>query len=423
VTRRRARVEQAAPEPPSLFRDDDPGVRSQPPERSESAALLADPGATPASAITVATLAAATRDIVEGALPALWVRGEVVGFKSHRRGHWYFTLKDDTAQVRCVVWASDQRRFMTSPDEGMAVVARGRLTVYPAKSDLQFRVFALEAVGDGMWRKGFDLARARLEADGLLAPERKRPLPRFPRRVAVITSTDGAALHDVIAVVRRRCPVAEIVAVPAVVQGDGSAASLCTALARVARWGKADVVIIGRGGGGREDLWAFNDERVARALAACPVPTIAAIGHEVDVTLCDLVADWRAATPSAAGEAAVPVLADLRAQLRSLGNVLCDVGDAIAQEARTRLSGAARALTREGERFVERRQLRLERTTSALNALSPLGTLERGFAVLHDEAGRVVASVAAVSQGDALRVRLRDGNIFAHAERIEAAKS
>jgi exodeoxyribonuclease VII large subunit len=367
----------------------------------------------------VATLTSATRDILEGSFPYVWVHGEVVGFKEHRSGHWYFTLKDADAQLRCVSWASERRAMLVAPDDGMAVVVRGQLTVYPARGDLQFRVLALQGVGDGLWRKAFEETRARLERDGLLAPQRKRGLPLFPRCVAVVTSTDGAALHDVVAVVRRRCPGTRVVAVPATVQGETATASIRRALARVARWGEADVVIVGRGGGGREDLWAFNDEGVARAIADMPMPVISAVGHEIDVTLCDLVADARAPTPSAAAEAAVPVLSDLVRRVRNEGTALTDAIAARLALARDRAGRARAGAERAARRLLERRAMVLRGVGGRLHALSPLATMARGFAVVTDREGRAIVRAASVSAGDELRLNFRDGAVVARAERIE----
>ncbi|MEK6612266.1 MAG: exodeoxyribonuclease VII large subunit, partial [Gemmatimonadota bacterium] len=283
-------------------------------------ALVRDaaPGETAETALTIADLTQTAKAILEGAMPPLWIRGEVSNFTAHRNGHWYFTLKDATAAISCVVWARDASRIPAMPDEGMQVMAHGQLSVYAARGQMQFMVRALEAEGEGLWRKAFEATRARLEKDGLLDPARKKPIPRFPTRVAVVTSPDGAALHDITSVIARRNPTVDIIVVPAAVQGESAPASIVAALERVARWRGADVVIIGRGGGSREDLWAFNDEAVARAIAACPLPTISAVGHEVDVTIADLVADLRAATPSAAAEAAVPVLADIVAGIAML---------------------------------------------------------------------------------------------------------
>jgi exodeoxyribonuclease VII large subunit len=380
---------------------------------------LAEPGLSPESAISIATLTLATRDIIEGAVEPLWVRGEVVGLKEHRKGHWYFTLKDEHAQIRCVMWATDARRMLAAPDEGMTITALGKLTVYAGRGELQLRILRIEASGDGLWRKGFEKIRKKLEAEGLFAQERKRPLPMLPSCIAVVTSTDGAALHDIVSVVRRRCPITRIVVAHAAVQGEGAAGSIVAALHRVARWGQADVVILGRGGGSREDLWAFNDERVVRAAAGMPVPVIAAIGHEVDVTLCDLAADVRAATPSAAAEAAAPRLADLVGHVNRLGTDLRDLALAQVASARDRLAAAGVAVARAASHPVERRRLGLEGMAGRLNALSPLATLARGYAVLLGDDGSAVTTVDALAPGEAFVARLHDGRIHARVERTE----
>ncbi|NUQ94846.1 MAG: exodeoxyribonuclease VII large subunit, partial [Gemmatimonadaceae bacterium] len=212
------------------------------------------PGESAETAIPVSILNQTAKEVLQGAFPKLWVSGEVSDFKRHRNGHWYFCLGDGEAQIRCVVWSRDQRRIPASPDEGMQVTVLGQLTVYPARGDMQLVVTDMEAEGDGLTRKAIEQVLRRLEADGLLAPERKRPLPRFPRRIGVVTSPDGAAIRDIIAVARRRWPGIEIVVVPAAVQGDGAPDELCAALERLARWRVCDVAIVGRGGGGRDDL-------------------------------------------------------------------------------------------------------------------------------------------------------------------------
>jgi exodeoxyribonuclease VII large subunit len=408
-------------EPLALFDED--AMPAAPP-RSEGRARRsversAEPGLSPESAISIAALTLATREIIEGSVEPLWVRGEVVGLKEHRKGHWYFTLKDANAQIRCVMWATDARRVLAAPDEGMTITALGKLTVYAGRGELQLRILRIEASGDGLWRKAFEKVRLKLEAEGLFALERKRRLPLLPSCIAVVTSTDGAALHDVVAVVRRRCPITRVVVCHAAVQGEGAAASLVTALHRVARWGKADVVILGRGGGSREDLWAFNDERVVRAAAGMPVPVIAAIGHEVDVTLCDLAADVRAATPSAAAEATTPILNDLVRQLQRLGADLRDAAAAQVETARERLELAGVAVTRAASHPVERRRLALEGIAGRLHALSPLATLARGYAVLTDGENAAVTSVEQLDPGDVFVARVRDGRIHARAERTE----
>jgi exodeoxyribonuclease VII large subunit len=371
------------------------------------------PGTDPSSAIAVSALTNIARDILEGAFPPIWVRGEVTGFKAHRNGHWYFTLRDRMAQIRSVVWSKDTRAIPAPPDEGMLVSAFGNLSVYPQKGEMQFVVRRMEAEGDGLWRKAFEKTRARLDAEGLLDTARKRQLPRYPRRVAVVTSPDGAALRDIIAVMKRRSPGVEIVVVPAAVQGDTAIMDLCRALDRVARWREADVVIIGRGGGSREDLWAFNDERVARAVATCPLPVVSAVGHEVDVTICDLVADVRAATPSAAAETVVRDDVELRAEIRASGRRLSRALRRRVDGAKADLQWHASALKNRLVRATERRRSRVAELGGRLNALSPLATLERGYAIARDEAGRALSSTTQFKTGMPFDLVLRDGSVAA----------
>jgi exodeoxyribonuclease VII large subunit len=381
-----------------------------PPPRREPAI----PGTRPDCAVSVGILTRTTKDVLEGAFVPLWVRGEVSDFKSHRNGHWYFTLRDAEAQLRCVMWARDRRRGIPAPpDDGMMIAALGQLTVYPARGDLRFTVTAMEAEGGGLWRKAMEQTRARLEAEGLLHPTRKRPIPRYPRRIVIITSQDGAALHDIVSVARRRNPGVEIVLVPAVVQGEAAPASLCAALAKVARWCDADTLIIGRGGGSREDLWAFNDEQVARAVATCPIPTISAVGHEVDITICDLVADLRAATPSAAAEAAVPIKLEIAAKLESIAAALPRLAAERLAAARDRATETARALRVGAARTVDRRRLMLGAVGGRLDALSPLSTMRRGYTVTRDLQGRTIRGAGALARNDTFDVLFHDGTVRA----------
>jgi exodeoxyribonuclease VII large subunit len=371
------------------------------------------PGATPRSAIPVSMLTQTAKEIVEGAFPPVWVRGEISDFKAHRNGHWYFCLRDASSQIKCVVWSRDQRAIPAAPDDGMQVAILGQLGVYAARGEMQFTAKRMEAEGDGLWRKALEQTRLRIAADGLLAPERKRPLPRYPRRIAMITSASGAALRDVIAVLRRRAPGVELVVVHAAVQGESAPLELCAALDQVARWQGAELVIIGRGGGSREDLWAFNDERVVRALASCPVPTISAIGHEVDITLCDLVADLRAPTPSAAAESAVPSQDELALTLASARRRLHLAIDERLHEVRARAAGSAHALAAATTARVAARQASVHALAGRLHALSPLATLARGYAVARDAAGRTLASARDFRPGDAFIIRLHDGEVDA----------
>ncbi|MBL0939824.1 MAG: exodeoxyribonuclease VII large subunit [Gemmatimonadaceae bacterium] len=374
------------------------------------------PGSSPEAAISIHTLTTAAKDVIEGAFPPIWVRGEVTNFKAHRNGHWYFSLRDADAQVNCVIWSSATRRIPAQPDEGMEVTARGQMTVWPVRGDLQFSVSALEASGDGLWRKALEQTRLRLERDGLLDPARKRPLPEFPRRIAVITSPDGAALRDIITVARGRSADVQVVVVPAKVQGDGAPESLVDALDQVSRWADADLLIIGRGGGSREDLWAFNDERVARALAASPIPTVSAVGHEVDVSITDLVADVRAATPSAAAELAVPSRRETLARVDALGKRLVSAAKRREERAVSSLEQVRRRLGLAARRLVERREARLAALAGQLQALSPLETLARGYAVARTAGGASLSRSTEFVSGQAFELWLQDGIVDAVAQ-------
>ena len=385
------------------------------PENADAVGEAAYPGATSDSAIAVSDLTQTVKAVVEGAFTPLWVRGEVSDFKAHRNGHWYFCLRDLSSQLKCVVWSRDQRGIPAAPDDGMQVTALGQLGVYAARGEMQFTVKRMEAEGEGLWRKALEATRLRLERDGLLAIARKRSLPRFPRRIAVVTSASGAALRDIVAVIRRRAPGVELVVVHAAVQGESAPIELCAALDRVARWGRAELVIIGRGGGSREDLWAFNDERVARAVAACPVPTISAVGHEVDITLCDLVADVRAPTPSAAAETAVASRTEMSLQLAAHRGRLVNAMHGCLDEPRRRASSGAHALVVATDVMVNARRTRMSALAGRLNALSPLATLERGFSVARGADGSTLASVADFSPGRAFILRVRDGDVDATA--------
>ncbi len=415
------------------------------------------PGESPETALAIATLTRAAKDVVEGAFTPLWVRGEISDFKAHRNGHWYFSLRDADARVRCVMWRGDNQRAPTRPSDGMLVTALGQMTVYPASGDLQLRVMRLGAEGDGLWRKALEETLARLRSDGLLDESRKRQLPLLPRVIAVVTSPDGAALHDIRAVAARRFPAVQLVLVPAKVQGEGTADDLVRAMERIDRWGGADVVIIGRGGGAREDLWAFNDERLARAVAACAVPVISAVGHEIDTTVVDLVADFRAATPSAAAEAAVPDRASLlrdvvslHARLTSAGaralqrrrQLVAAVGGRFAAGARglsalesARIRAMAQAMSTHVRGLLSRRRSMLDTLRPSLenfpvtvlaprraalgslagrlDALSPLATLGRGYAIARSTEGLALGSVDEFVPGMEFDVLVVDGAVRA----------
>lgn len=376
----------------------------------------APPGTSRETAITISELNDATKAIVENSFGQFWVRGEVSGFTRHRSGHWYFSLRDAAAQMSCVIWNSDQYRVPAAPDDGMQVTALAQMTMYPAKGTLQLRVTRIEAAGDGLWRKAMEQTIARLKADGLLAPERKRALPRYPRCIGVVTSMSGAAVRDIIAVAERRRPGMRIVVSPAAVQGEGAPAQICRAIARIVRWGYADLIIVGRGGGSREDLWAFNDESVARAVAGCRIPVISAVGHEIDITVCDLAADVRAATPSAAAETAIPARSDLFATLEQRRRRLTTSIQRRSESAARDLGATARDMRNAALRATERRRSNVAGAAARLNALSPLATLARGYAVARSDDGRTLTSSSDFGRGDSFRLMLHDGSIRARVE-------
>lgn len=364
---------------------------------------------------TVTDVTRRARAVIEAGLPPLWVRGEIANFKAWRSGHWYFSLRDKTAQLRCVMFAKQNFR-LPPPTDGMQVFVFGRPSIYEDKGDFQLTVTELLSTDQGgLWKLAFEKAKAALAKDGLLEPARKRRMPPFPRRIAVVTSPDGAALRDIQAVVARRWPLAELVVVAAQVQGAKAEASVCSALNRIRRL-PVDVLIVGRGGGSVEDLWAFNSERVARAVAAMPMPVISAVGHETDVTLCDLVADLRAATPSAAAAAATPDRMEVLAQCGVMGQRLGRALRLAARHAVERLDRTGDRLARCMESRLEQSRALLTAHSARLEALSPLKVLGRGYAVARDAEGQVLRRVAQLSPGTAFRLRVSDGEVHARVE-------
>jgi len=267
--------------------------------------------------LTVTELNAAIRAVLDAEFPDLWVSGEISGVKLATSGHYYFTLKERDAQVRCVAFRSAHRYWKIKPQDGLAVLARGRLDVYEARGEYQLLVELLEPQGLGALQLAFEQLKKKLAAEGLFDAKRKRPLPRFPRRIGIVTSPRGAVIADLIHVLTRRFPGVQVRLFPALVQGEGSVEEVCRGIEFFSRTRWAELVIVGRGGGSLEDLWTFNEEAVARAIAACAVPVVSAVGHETDVTIADFVADLRAPTPSAAAELVVPTRDDLLDRLSS----------------------------------------------------------------------------------------------------------
>lgn len=375
-----------------------------------------DPGATVDTAFTVSALNAAAREVLEGVFPPLWVVGEIANWRQVASGHCYFSLRDETAQLDCVMFRADVGRLPTEPEEGMEVYGFGTVSLYEARGRFQFIIREMEAKGAGLWRLAFERLRQKLDAEGLFDPARKRPLPPFPTRVAVVTSRTGAAVRDVISVIRRRAPWTDVLVSNCRVQGDEAVSEICAALRRVGEYSGVDVVILTRGGGSVEDLWCFNHENVARAVAASPVPVISAVGHEIDITIVDLVADMRAATPSSAAELAVPDGVELRRRVRRLALGL-------VEELRQRTTRGKERSRRAEEKLLQNIRARLERWESRvgragdrLHSLSPLATLRRGYAVALGEGGEVLRRLDMFAEGTSFFLKLVDGTVRCRTE-------
>jgi exodeoxyribonuclease VII large subunit len=370
-------------------------------------------------------------------LQDLSVSGEISGFRAYPSGHWYFTLKDSAAQVSCVMWRGRAERVRFAPRDGDAVTALGSVSLYEARGQYQFDVLALQPAGEGVLYREFLRLKAQLEAEGLFDPARKRPLPLWPRRIGLVTSPKAAALRDMLTVLRRRFPVAEVILAPTPVQGADAPPYIVLALQACAAQ-QPDVILLARGGGSLEDLWCFNDERVVRAVAACPVPVVSGVGHETDFTLADFAADLRAPTPSAAAELVTPDRAQLLLDVGGHAQRLADSARARLGDRRwalnslhTQLRGLsplgqvraahqrlddlrARALAALGYNLSLRRA-RFSGLAQSLLNVSPLAVLKRGYAVVSTPAGQVIRRPSQVQPGDPLRIRVAEGEFDATA--------
>ena len=365
----------------------------------------------------VSKLTQTAKRLVESQMPTVWVQGEVVGLKRYSSGHWYFGLRDAEAQVRCVMWRDDARRVKQMPDEGAKVFTFGSPTVWAERGEFRLTVRRLIPTdGLGLQQALLEQTRAALQADGLFDPARKRPLPHMATTVALVTSVDGAVLHDVVSVARKRWPMARILVIGTRVQGAGADAEVVAALRLVNRIDGIDVCIVARGGGGREDLVVFNSESVCRALAEVRVPTVSAVGHETDISLTDLVADVRAATPSAAAELALADQADVLRHTSALASRLAGGLSRRTRLAAERLNRAGDRLEGGLERVIRTRRQSLDRLGVALDALSPLKVLQRGYGLALSTEGRVLRRRVDFPDGTSFRLRLADGEVPARVE-------
>lgn len=393
--------------------------------------------------LSVSALSLRLKALVESGFPHICVEGEISNLSRAASGHVYLTLKDETAQIRAVLWRSTAARIRFELHDGLHVVVAGPIEVYAARGSYQIVIERLAPQGIGPLELAFRQRYEKLAAEGLFRPERKRPLPPFPRRIALVTSPAGAAVRDMLQVITRRWPACDILIVPVAVQGQTAAAEIAAALRSVSRLPGIDVVITGRGGGSLEDLWAFNEEVVARAIFECTVPVVSAVGHEVDVTIADLTADKRALTPSEAGEIVVPDCAEIVSGLEHLGSRL-----RIAMQNSLRRRGllvdafaGSRALARPLElvhdrertidelsdrlrrairRQVERARHRLEAIGGTIDALSPLKVLSRGYSLSRNEAtGKIVRQASDVRIGERLETRLARGRLTSVVDGVE----
>ena len=378
---------------------------------------------------------------VDPLLQSVWIQGEVSNCTLSSAGHLYFTLKDDQSQLRCVAFRGQIARYhLKIPNNGDAILAHGRVGIYEATGAYQLYVDLVQPEGTGALQLQFEEVRARLEAEGLFDESRKRPLPAFPQRIGVVTSPTGAVINDIINVLTRRYPLAEIILAPAQVQGNGAADTICDAIAALNERTDIDVIVVARGGGSIEDLWPFNEETVARAIYASRVPVVSGVGHETDFTIADMVADRRAPTPSAAAELISPDIAELSAQVAGWRSDLIDLMrshiegrreglgyiKAALQHAspattvanwRQRVEGLTELATLTLHNRLALERERLSGQHMRLASLNPLAVLQRGYSICwHQETKRIVSSTNQVAVGDHLLVRVSDGSFDARAE-------
>jgi exodeoxyribonuclease VII large subunit len=362
--------------------------------------------------VSVSELTERIKRALETGFAEVAVLGELSNVARPKSGHIYFTLKDDRAAIRAVMWKADARRLAFEPADGLSVRSLGRLTVYPPRGDYQVVVHHLEPEGIGALELAFRQRYARLLAEGIFEPARKRALPPYPRRIVVVTSPSGAAVRDILQVVGRRWRFAEILIAPTRVQGAGAHEEVHAAIELANRIAAADMIVVARGGGSLEDLWTFNEEIVVRAIAGSRLPVVSAIGHEIDVTLADFAADKRALTPSEAGELCVPDVREVSMHLDRLADRLRLAGLVQLREARGRLEQLSVRARRALDRHVVARGHAVARLAGSLEALSPLGVLARGYSLTFRADGKsLIKSARDVQPGDLIRTRLGSGLI------------
>ena len=391
--------------------------------------------------LTVSELSEIIKGTLESQLDTVWVVGEISNLRVPPSGHFYFTLKDDKSQIAAVMFRRQGATLRFTPESGMEVLCFGRVSLYSVRGDLQLYVESMEPRGQGALFLAFEQLKQKLAAEGLFASERKRPLPFLPASIGIVTSEKGAALYDMLRIIGDRFPDRRVVIRPVKVQGEGAAQEIAAGIAELDRSGAVEVMIVGRGGGSLEDLWAFNEEIVARAIFACGVAVISAVGHEIDFTIADFVADQRAPTPTAAAEMVLPRKADLEEQLLGFQEALLRATQVKLEMAKETLRGLVKRLSDPGKklrdnqqrlddlsmdlarRFQERlRRLRdrLAQAMGRLDALSPLAVLERGYSIAHKlPEEKIVKDSSALSLGERLRITFARGKALCRVEEKE----
>ena len=370
----------------------------------------------------------------------VFVTGEISNFKAHYSGHMYMTVKDETSSVKAVMFAGNASKLRFTPENGMKILVLGRVSLFTRDGSYQLYIDDMQPDGVGALNMAFEQLKKKLETEGLFRQEHKKPIPRFPERVGVVTSATGAAVQDIFNVLKRRFPAAEVVLRPCQVQGDGAAEDIAKAIYEFNRLKGADVLIVGRGGGSVEDLWAFNEEVLARAVFASEIPVISAVGHETDYTICDFVADLRAPTPSAAAECAVPDRLELLARLTSAKQHICSLVRNRFDTEREKLNAIGKnaalydplySINEKKRELVyledkmsslvtselEKNKSRVSATAGKLDALSPLRVISRGYALV-EKNGRTVTKTADLQTGDFIRIKLSDGSFSANVKEI-----
>lgn len=393
--------------------------------------------------LTVSDLTQQIKMLLETGLAPVWLTGEISNFKRHSSGHFYFSLKDENAQIPCVMWAGRNRGLRFSPEDGMQVLAHGQVTVYEKRGYYQFDVAQIQPAGVGALQAAFEQLKRRLQAEGLFDEARKKPLPEFAQSVGIVTSPTGAALRDLVSVLRRRWPAMKIILRPVLVQGAGAAEAIAQAIGEFNEYKEVEVLIVGRGGGSLEDLWAFNEEIVARAIYASKIPVVSAVGHEVDFSISDFVADVRAATPSAAAELVAPEVAEVKRQLQSLAIQSIRQLQRLLQTQHDRLRRVAtsyglrqpldqvRQRSQQLDDLQRRLQLALQNRLAIwkqqlkakeqrLRALSHEHILQRGFAIVYREPDKkLVHEAKELQANDSIHIQFGVGSAEARVEKVK----